>query len=258
VTNNLDCNDADAAIHPDAAELCDNLDNDCNGLFDDELPVYTFFADADGDGDGNPVDSTTSCLSLVPTGYVANANDCDDTNAAINTNAVEICDGLDNNCNGQIDDGLPQYIYFSDLDGDGFGGTGLAISTCSDTPLPGFSANNLDCDDNNAAVNPDATEVIDGIDNNCDGSVGTSELSLAVKTYPNPVRERLSIVLDDLAGLALVQLSNAEGKVMISNSLDFSNGQASLNMAELPQGIYLLRISDVSGEKYWVQRVVKL
>lgn len=258
VANNLDCDDNNSAVNPNAVEVCDNLDNDCNGFIDDDLPINVYYADADGDGDGDLAVSTATCLALAPMGYVSNANDCDDTNAAINSSAAEICDGIDNNCNGQMDEGLPQFTYYVDSDADGFGGEGLAISTCNETPLPGYVANQLDCDDTNGAINPNAIEIIDGIDNNCDGSVGTSDLNLAVKTYPNPVQDVLNITLEALAGEVQVQVSSLEGKMMISSALEFVSGRAEISFAGLPSGVYLLRISDAAGKKSWLQRVVKM
>jgi hypothetical protein len=258
VTNNLDCDDIQSGVYPGAPEVCDNLDNNCNDLIDEGLPGNTFYLDADGDGDGDAASATSTCFPSAPLGYVANSNDCDDTNPTINTLAVEICDELDNNCDGQVDEALPQFFYYADTDGDGFGGTLIVVSTCSNTPLPGFSENNLDCDDINAAINPNAIEVIDGIDNNCDGSVGTSNLNVWVKTYPNPVLDVLNISINDLDGAADVQISNMEGKVLISRILGFADGRALLSFVGLLQGVYLLRIAEVSGRRNWVQRVVKM
>lgn len=90
VANNDDCNDYDASINPSVAEICpDNLDNDCDGQIDEDCPACT---DADEDGYFAQEDCGT-------------AVDCDDDDASINLNAMEICDGIDNNCDGQIDEG---------------------------------------------------------------------------------------------------------------------------------------------------------
>ena len=140
----------------------------------------------------------------------------------------------------------------------------MTITVCAATPPTGYSDNNLDCDDNNAAVNPNGEEgsIPDGLDNDCNGLVddfvAVSEVYLQVKTYPNPVYETLTILLEEVLGEADVQISNMEGKVMKTNRLDFTLGQVSLSFAGLPQGVYLMRIADVSGGRYWVQRVVKM
>ncbi|MEI6412099.1 MAG: MopE-related protein, partial [Bacteroidota bacterium] len=171
VANKLDCNDADAAINPNAVELCDNKDNDCNGSVDDNLPLKTYFADADGDGYGNPATATTTCQTTTPVGYVTNGQDCDDTNSQINPAKAEVCDGVDNNCNGMIDDGLPIHTYYRDADGDGEGSAVVLQSTCEATAPIGFVTNSLDCDDHNAAINTQTAEICDGLDNNCNGQI---------------------------------------------------------------------------------------
>ncbi|MEQ1747427.1 MAG: MopE-related protein, partial [Saprospiraceae bacterium] len=164
-----DCDDHNPNVHPSATEVCDGLDNDCNGLTD-EQPVYTYFRDADSDGFGDLALSLDTCTALPPTGYVTNSLDCDDATVAINPNAPEACDGLDNNCNGMVDD-LPFFTYFRDGDGDGFGDLAATLDTCL-TPAPaGFVDNSLDCDDTAAAINPNAPEACDGVDNNCNGMV---------------------------------------------------------------------------------------
>ncbi|HMQ49082.1 MAG TPA: MopE-related protein [Saprospiraceae bacterium] len=167
VTNDLDCNDNDSAIHPNAAEVCDDIDNNCNGLLNDGIAVSTYYRDADNDnfGDGGvPLDT---CLAAPPSGYVTNDLDCNDNDSAIHPNAAEVCDGIDNNCNGLINDGLTLYAYYRDSDGDGFGNIQLRIDTCaSDAPV-GYVLNDMDCDDGAAAVFPGAPEICDGIDNDC-------------------------------------------------------------------------------------------
>ena len=171
VANNTDCDDTNAAIHPGATEICDGIDNDCNGIADDGITIHTYYADADGDGYGNAAISKDTCLNIPIAGYVANNTDCDDTNAAIHPGATEICDGIDNDCNGIADDGITIHTYYVDADGDGYGDAAISKDTCLNTPITGYVANNTDCDDTNAAIHPGALEICDGIDNNCDGKV---------------------------------------------------------------------------------------
>ncbi len=168
VTDNTDCDDSVAEIHPGAIEICDGIDNNCDGQIDEGLAPVPYYADLDGDGYGNPLDEVLSC-SGPPTGYVADNTDCDDTLSAINPGAPEICDGIDNNCDGNIDEGFPGDSYYADLDGDGYGDPLSVILACS---MPtGYVTDNTDCDDTLAAVNPGAAEICDGIDNNCDGNI---------------------------------------------------------------------------------------
>jgi hypothetical protein len=96
-----DCDDSDASVNPGASETCNGIDDDCNTLIDDGV-LTTYFEDADGDGFGNPGSTQDACAP--PTGFVADNADCDDADSAIYPGAVEICDGVDNDCNSMIDD----------------------------------------------------------------------------------------------------------------------------------------------------------
>ncbi|QQS64300.1 MAG: putative metal-binding motif-containing protein [Chitinophagaceae bacterium] len=98
----------------------------------------------------------------APIGFVTNSGDCDDSNPAINPGATEVCDGLDNNCDGQIDEGV-KTTFYADADGDGYGNAANTTMACT-API-GFVTNSGDCDDINPAINPGATEVCDGLDN---------------------------------------------------------------------------------------------
>ncbi|MFK7773192.1 MAG: MopE-related protein, partial [Saprospiraceae bacterium] len=169
--NYEDCDDNNELINPDSPEACDNIDNNCNGEIDEDLPLNAYFIDADEDGFGSIDSLIEICSDMAPTGYAGNANDCDDTNPMIHPNAMEVCDSIDNNCSGMIDDGIPYYTYYFDEDEDGFGSPDSLMETCNENLPTGYVDNNLDCDDTNAMINPDSPEVCDNLDNNCNSMV---------------------------------------------------------------------------------------
>ncbi|MFT5679921.1 MAG: hypothetical protein ACI8RZ_000826 [Myxococcota bacterium] len=169
VSDDTDCDDTDEDINPDAEEICDGLDNDCDGSTDeDEL----WYADDDGDGFGDVDTSVTDCEA--PSGYVSDSDDCDDGDADINPDAEEICDGLDNDCDGDTDE---DETWYADDDGDGFGDPDTTATDC-EAPS-GYVSDDTDCDDTDADINPDAAEICDSIDNNCDGNIDEDQVFYA-------------------------------------------------------------------------------
>ncbi|MCV0367794.1 MAG: putative metal-binding motif-containing protein, partial [Nitrosopumilus sp.] len=160
--NGNDCDDNNSAINPGATEIFgDAIDNNCDGVVDNGF--------TDGDSDGY-VEET---LNVLP-GFT----DCDDNNSAINPGATEVFDGIDNNCDGVVDEG------FTDFDMDGYA-----------TTTAGPQA--IDCDDNNSAINPGATEVFDGIDNNCDGVVDEGFTDFDMDGYATTTAGPQAIDCDD-------------------------------------------------------------
>ena len=168
VADDTDCDDDEARVYPDADERCDGLDNDCDEEVDeDALDASAWYADADEDGYGDADDGVVSCEA--PAGYGADATDCDDTDDAISPAADELCDGVDNDCDGDTDEdsALDASAWDADLDDDGFGDPSRSSVSC-EAPA-GSVWDNTDCDDLSADVNPDAAEVCDDDDNDCDG-----------------------------------------------------------------------------------------
>ncbi|MEL6343640.1 MAG: MopE-related protein [Myxococcota bacterium] len=100
-----DCDDADPYTRPNAPERCDNKDNNCDGDANDDYLKQTFYRDADEDAFGDPEQRAQYCEDLVLPGWVSNSGDCDDDEPLVNAGMSELClDGVDNNCQGQIDE----------------------------------------------------------------------------------------------------------------------------------------------------------
>ncbi|MFL1013649.1 putative metal-binding motif-containing protein, partial [Flavisericum labens] len=148
VTNNSDCDDTDADINPDTV----------------------WYLDADND---NYAVTTTVQCSSPGVGYTTTmlpVTDCNDGDSTVYPGATEICDGKDNDCDGQTDEGLTFVDYYADTDGDSYGDPDVMVSTCDGAPSD-YVTDNTDCDDTKNTIHPGATEIPDnGIDEDCDGS----------------------------------------------------------------------------------------
>ena len=170
VADASDCDDGDAAVNPAASEICDDQDNDCDGDVDedDASDVATWYADADQDGYGDLSSTTESCDA--PSGYTSDASDCDDHNDQVHPGAAESCDGVDEDCDGSVDeDASDMDAWYADTDGDGYGDADSSAQAC-EAPS-GHVSDGTDCDDGSAAIHPGASETCDGVDQDCDGDV---------------------------------------------------------------------------------------
>jgi hypothetical protein len=153
-----DCNDNDATVWPGAPEICDNKDNDCNLSTQDGTSETWLGTECDGTDSDWCREGEYLCS--------AGQQICSDVSGDL----IEICDGVDNDCDNLIDEGVSN-IYYRDSDGDGFGDILNSIQSCLMGPPAGYTTNRTDCNDNDARINPDAVEICDAIDNNCDRDI---------------------------------------------------------------------------------------
>jgi len=162
----VDCDDDNADVHPDAQERCNGVDDNCDGQVDGSSAVDAtlLWTDADADGFG-PDRPTLGCPSDALTASMG--GDCDDDDPTTHPGAEERCDDIDHDCDGELFEGAVDAVErFEDVDGDGYAGTSLGVS-CADAPTLAE-----DCDDDDPRVSPDAVEVCDDVDQDCDGSLG--------------------------------------------------------------------------------------
>jgi hypothetical protein len=177
VADDSDCDDDDPAVHPGASELCDAIDQDCDGetMDADSSDASVWYADGDGDGVGSP--SVTSSGCVAPEGFVASSGDCDDLLSWVYPGATETCNGVDEDCDGAVDEGaaVGSLLWFQDSDGDGYGVASPTVAACSE-PV-GYSSSDQDCDDGDPDIYPGAPEsCTSSVDSNCDGSVQQADL----------------------------------------------------------------------------------
>ncbi len=208
-----DCDDNSAAVHPGAPEICNGIDDDCQGGIDDGLPNRSlYFHDFDHDGFGNPDGSVLSCDAGPD--LALDAGDCDDTRGYVHPGAAETCDGLDDDCNGLVDDGLgldagcdggfgcpgvtvcdsnamvvcqplmSPRTWYPDRDGDGHGDSASAGVQACVSPMPGDVPLGDDCDDADPFVHPGAPQLCNGLDSACTGDAGACDGGWVKQTLP--------------------------------------------------------------------------
>jgi len=275
VANNTDCNDANALINPNTVWYQD-LDNDqvgntsvsqvacvqpagyvlANGDCNDNNAAITgpvmYYLDTDNDGYGDDATGVEQCTQ--PANTILIGGDCNDANNAVYPGATEICDGLDNNCNGQEDEGLTFSNYYFDGDNDGYG---IGNPTVSCSPIAGYATQTGDCDDSNNTVYPGATDTEgNGIDENCDGVdgvVGIAESTLVAQLVPNPTKALVAIHLSKAIN-GQITVTDLNGKILLQHDAKGLTFELDLHLLE--QGSYLVHILDANNTL--VQRIIKI
>ncbi|MBO83945.1 MAG: hypothetical protein CL927_01185 [Deltaproteobacteria bacterium] len=188
----VDCDDNDSDVFPGATEICDGIDNNCDGRVDEDWAedAQDWYIDEDGDGYGSLASQTRACVAPTDNGgnpFVSVSGDCDDGDATIAPTATEYCDGIDNNCDGEIDEPTAEDapVWWLDADGDAIPQdttsascaflaedyTGTWMAEAGDGSDGWTQDDAFDCNDDDAAVHPGALEVCDGKDNDCDGEL---------------------------------------------------------------------------------------
>ena len=243
VVDEMDCNPTEVKAYPNAPEICDGIDNDCDGTvdngfldFDDDgladcvdvdddgdnipdgMDVCPFFPDplqldTDGDGFGNECDGDDDGDGDF------DLTDCEPLNPLINHGSAELCNGKDDNCDGNADEaGAAGCIQlFPDEDGDGFGASGEEKCLCKLTP-PYTSFQGGDCDDNNEQINPLMNEICNGLDDNCDGKEG--EECAPVRVQVSVMSAGMSAAADDYHNQSQTGIPVASGR--LEGDSDFS------------------------------------
>jgi hypothetical protein len=160
-----DCDDANPDIHPEAPEQCNGVDDDCDGVVDDDPEVLTWYLDLDDDGFGDANIETESCRQ--PDGYVSNAADCDDGSADVSPIAPELCNQMDDNCSGVIDDGPRMACAL-----------GETVECATECGTVGSAECTLEC-----LVGPECVPPIEAcnfVDDDCDGVTDEGLLTASV------------------------------------------------------------------------------
>jgi hypothetical protein len=240
VSDNTDCDDTNVDVWPGADEACNGIDDDCDASVDedDSVDSATWYSDGDGDGYGDP--STTTAACEVPSGHVADSADCDDGDGAINPGASEVCDDVDNDCNGLVDDddsGVTDALtWYLDSDADSYGDAAVAADAC-DQP-GGYVADDTDCDDADADVHPGSEDFYDGIDDDCDGDV--DEILLGEIDLAYSGARLLGENADDTAGYSVAGAGDVDGDgfedLLVGAPLYDSGGDSNVGIAYLVRG----------------------
>ncbi|MEC7988162.1 MAG: MopE-related protein [Myxococcota bacterium] len=267
IADNTDCDDTLNSINPGVTETCNDLDDNCDGNIDEDGATGgdTFYEDADGDGYGDANSTLESCDQ--PSGYIDNSDDCDDTNDLANLLSDEICDGIDNNCDGQIDEGVELYgtdplcfadscqdilntnvsaqdgvYYISDDNGDALeafcemdfnGGGWLAVFNY---PNPGASTSDAADFHSRLINNDDMTEAV--LNDSNSASVYTNNIDLS--EYTEVVYGWAASTEDDVSHYGLHTDSSLAGKCYLDGycGAGVSMGTFSIYPTGTTQGIF--------------------
>lgn len=208
-----------------------------------------YYADVDDDGFGDILSGMVACDQ--PVGFVVDSTDCNDGNNAIYPGAEDVCNAIDDNCNGMIDEDGIYTLYYADADSDDFGSSSQDSLSCN-VPV-GYVLDSTDCDDTNPDIYPGADEILNGVDDNCntltDEGVPITETQLNTpKIYPNPTINKLYIKWSGNEP-ATIQVINNTGEIVATFAKEFPITE--INVINYSPGIYLIKSStEITGLKF--------
>lgn len=239
-------------------------DGDVVGYHDDGGPEYPYdvwtlkvnalcepiryYRDFDDDGYGDNDSYIYTCTDSM--GYVLDNTDCNDLNNLVSPAASELCNAIDDNCDGELDEGFTYLIQFADQDADNFGNAEIDTLACPGTP--GYVIDSTDCNDFNPNIYPGAPELLNGLDDDCDGQsdegLAIVENSISyVIIYPNPTDGVCNIVFEHPIASDIL-ITSIDGKLIFSEKT-MPAEQVQIDIKNYPAGLYLLAVHT----RDWIQ-----
>ena len=197
-----------------------------------------YYQDFDGDAFGDASNYIYSCSDTI--GYVLDNTDCDDSNNLISPAALEVCNTIDDNCNGEIDEDFIYVQQYADMDDDDFGN--LLIDTIGCPNLFGFVVDSTDCNDSDPAIHPGATEILNGLDDDCnkiadDGLEIIETELIGLSVFPSPATNVLTIQFENI-NTPLLTVYNINGDLIFQQNKIQS--PFNFDASELSAGLYLI------------------